>query len=76
MDRYRWNEQTHTWEFFEPAFGGWNTLRVGPKTSTRPMTFAEGFEHIVTMPLVRGREATSRWIYDRMQEISIEYVAL
>lgn len=74
MDRYRWNEQTQTWEFHEPAFGGWTTLRVGPQSTTRPMSFVEGIEYLVTNPLVRGREADTGWIYDRMQEIRIGHV--
>lgn len=76
MTPYRWNAATEVWEFFEPAFGGWCTLRYAPHESSRPMTFAEGIRHLMLYPLVpREREPETAWLRDRAMALDIRYEA-
>lgn len=70
---YRWNAEKVTWEFYEPAFGGWTTLRVDAHVTTRPMTFREGIEHLVIHPLSRGREHETGWLRDAVRVLDIRH---
>lgn len=71
MAPYRWNAETLVWEFYEPAFGGWTTLRYDVHASTRPMTFKEGIEYLVIHPLARGREQETGWLRDAVLALDV-----
>jgi hypothetical protein len=75
MTPYRWNAAAEVWEFHEPAWGGWCTLRFGPHVSTRPMTFAEGIRHLITYPLCAKVTEPQQWLFEASAQLDIRYHA-
>jgi hypothetical protein len=73
-DRFRWNAEQKVWEFNEPAWGGWMTLRSGVHVSSRPMTFKEGARYVADRePSVLREKALSfevqELIADEMEKL-------
>lgn len=78
--RFRWNAAKPAWEFYEPGFGagdagdGWHTMRRGSHVSTPPMTFAEGFRHIVTHHVFYGHEEGTAWVLPVLDGLNVHCV--
>ena len=62
--KFRWNSKLSVWEFFEAAWGGWHVMEVSLSNPV-PMTFSEGFNHIILSHLCRGHEHETGWLADR-----------